>query len=310
MDNSKNSKVKSIISFPNTYVVIDVETTGRSPSYDEIIEFAAVKICTDKITDSFSSLVRPTRTVSSFITGLTGITNEMLTTAPDISSVLPKFINFLGDNILVGHNINYDINFINASTKKYNLQPLTNDFVDTLRIFRKLHPELDHHRLMDLSNIYNIDYSDAHRSLADCEITYKCFCALAKEVIEKYKTTEEFIKCFKATNLSHKLRASDILSNTDVIDSDNPLSGKTFVFTGTLGRMSRREAMQIVVNHGGINGDNVTKQTNYLVLGSIDYCASLNGKKSTKHKKAESLALAGQDIEIISEDVFYDMISE
>lgn len=74
--------------------------------------------------------------------------------------------------------------------------------------------------------------------------------------------------------------------------------------------MSRREAMQIVVNHGGINGDNVTKQTNYLVLGSNDYCSAIKGGKSTKHKKAESLALAGQDIEIIPEDVFYDMISE
>ena len=72
--------------------------------------------------------------------------------------------------------------------------------------------------------------------------------------------------------------------------------------------MSRREAMQIVVNHGGINNDSITRKTNYLVLGNNDYCSSIKNGKSTKHKKAESLKLKGQNIEIIPENVFYDML--
>ena len=66
--------------------------------------------------------------------------------------------------------------------------------------------------------------------------------------------------------------------------------------------------MQIVVDHGGINGDNVTRKTNYLVLGNGDYSSLVKDGKSSKHKKAEQLKLSGQDIEIIPESVFYDMI--
>jgi DNA polymerase-3 subunit epsilon len=83
-----------------------------------------------------------------------------------------------------------------------------------------------------------------------------------------------------------------------------------FVFTGTLERMPRKEAMQYVVDAGGVCADNVTKKTNYLVLGIIDYCVTIKDGKSTKQKKAEHLKLSGSDIETISENVFYEMLSE
>ena len=72
--------------------------------------------------------------------------------------------------------------------------------------------------------------------------------------------------------------------------------------------MLRKEAMQAVTNLGGICEDNVTKHTNYLILGNNDYCSTLRGGKSNKHKKAEQYKLAGQDIDIISEDVFYEIL--
>lgn len=72
--------------------------------------------------------------------------------------------------------------------------------------------------------------------------------------------------------------------------------------------MPRKNAMQIVADLGGINGDNVTKKTNFLILGNNDYCKSIKDGKSSKQKKAEKLKLSGQDIEIIPESVFYDLI--
>lgn len=72
--------------------------------------------------------------------------------------------------------------------------------------------------------------------------------------------------------------------------------------------MTRKEAMQFVVDRGGLCGDSMNKKTNYLVLGNNDYCTTIKGGKSTKQKKAEKLKLAGCDIEIISENVFYDML--
>lgn len=74
--------------------------------------------------------------------------------------------------------------------------------------------------------------------------------------------------------------------------------------------MVRKEAMQIVADLGGKNADNVTKKTNYLILGNNDYCKSIKDGKSSKQKKAEKLKLDGYDIEIIPENVFYDIISE
>lgn len=111
-------------------------------------------------------------------------------------------------------------------------------------------------------------------------------------------------------NTKSNLSAKDIVTEKTDFDETHPLFGKTCVFTGTLEKMARKDAMQIVVDLGGLVGNSVTKKTNYLILGNNDYCSSIKGGKSSKQKKAESLKLAGNDIEIISENVFYDMISE
>ena len=102
--------------------------------------------------------------------------------------------------------------------------------------------------------------------------------------------------------------AKDIQASTNNFDETTPVYEKVFVFTGTLERMTRKEAMQLVVDHGGLCGDGVNKKTNFLVLGNNDYCTTIKDGKSTKQKKAEQLKLTGCDIEIISENVFYDMI--
>lgn len=313
MSKERTYKGQSVIDFPEQYIVIDIETTGLSPIYDEIIEIAAIKVEEGIPTYTFSTLVKPTHDIDDFISALTGITNDMLSTAPTLSEVLPLFIDFIGDDILLGHNVNFDINFLYDNIENVLGKHLKNSFIDTMRIFRKLYPSLAHHRLMDLATNYGIDYSRAHRSLTDCKITYYCFKRMIEEISLKYESKQFFINLFKKAprrTYSTFLKASDIIANTENIDADNPLYGKTFVFTGALEKMLRKEAMQIVVNFGGINGDNVTKSTNYLVLGNNDYCKSIKDGKSNKHKKAEALKLSGHDIEIISENVFYDMISE
>ena len=309
MGTERINKGNSLISFPPNFTVIDIETTGLSPLFDEIIELAAIRIRDGVSVDTFTSLVKPTFEIDEYIESLTGITNDMLSDAPSIGSILPRFREFVGDDILIGHNVNFDINFLYDNSNSISYKALTNDFVDTMRIFRKLHPEFAHHRLYDLSALYNLDYSKAHRSLADCEVTLQGYLHLYKEILSKYADIQEFINSFKRKSKSHPgLKAANITATTTDIDEDNPLFGKVFVFTGALERMLRKDAMQIVVNHGGINGDSVTKKTNYLVLGNNDYCKSIKDGKSSKQKKAEKLKIEGQDIEIIPESVFYDMI--
>ena len=134
------NKGKNLILIPETYCVIDIETTGLSPDFDSIIEVSAVKYINGQETDHFTSLIKPEDTyddgsyIDEFIEELTGITNEMLSTAPNPVIVLRQLKDFLDDNILIGHNVNFDINFLYDNFTRYLSEPFTNDFVDTMRI--------------------------------------------------------------------------------------------------------------------------------------------------------------------------------
>ena len=101
----RDYKGRSLLDFPNSYVVIDVETTGLDPTYDKIIEIGALKVENGTLVDTFSTLVNPGVPVDDFITQLTGITNDDLASAPALDSALSAFSNFIGDSILVGHNV-------------------------------------------------------------------------------------------------------------------------------------------------------------------------------------------------------------
>lgn len=174
-------KGKSLIEYPDNFVVFDIETTGLNSKTDEIIEIGAIKVKNNQIVDTFTTLIKPEYLIDPFITSLTGITNEMVKDAPSIKEVLLNFLNFIGDDILIGHNVNFDINFIYDSLIKCDLGGLKNNFVDTLRLSRKLLPDLKHHRLNDLSKYYNIDSKGSHRALKDTEITLEVYYKL-KEI--------------------------------------------------------------------------------------------------------------------------------
>ena len=306
---NRNNKGKNLITFPKEYAVIDIETTGISPKYDSIIELSALKIKDNSIVDTFTSLVNPGFKIDSFITELTGITNEMLQESNKIEKILPDFLNFIGDSLLVGHNINFDINFIYDNCITLFNKSLQNDFIDTMRISKRILKELPHHKLSDLANFYNISYDGAHRALNDCKITQDCFIKLQDSILKEYSSLDDFIKQ-SSVKSKGTINISEIVSSKDSFDEYHPLFEKYCCFTGVLEKMVRKDAMQIVVDFGGFVENNVTSKTNYLILGNNDYCSSIKNGKSTKQKKAEQLKLNGNDIEIIPETVFYDMIAE
>lgn len=307
MSDKRPAKGNSLILFPSSYVVIDIETTGLYPDWNEIIEISAIKIENSIPAQTFTSLVKPLADVSPFIEALTGISNDMLVNAPNPDEVISGFSEFVADSILIGHNVSFDINFIYDYYLKYLNKPLINDYVDTMRLFKKLYPLNEHHRLADLAYQYGIKSDRAHRALDDCNTALQGYEALHKDVMSKFQTVDDFVQLFKP---HASVRSADIIATTNEFNEDSPLYKKTFVFTGALEKMPRKEAMQIVVNHGGINGDSITKNTNYLVLGNTDYCSNIKDGKSNKLKKAEKLKLDGYDIEIIPENLFYEMIED
>ena len=148
--------------------------------------------------------------------------------------------------------------------------------------------------------------TNAHRSLADCITTQELYDAInAKMESDNLRIEDLWVK----EKRSHKgIDISSIVPTEFEIDEDGFFYGKHVVFTGKLERMLRKDAMQIIVNLGGILDNSVTKETNYLILGDNDYNVILKGEKSSKHKKAEELKLKGQDIEILDENTFYDLL--
>lgn len=167
---------------PNDYTVIDIETTGLSSVRNEIIELSALKIRNNKVSKTFTTLVKPQGKINYFISKLTGITNQMVASAQPIDSILDKYIEFIGNDIIIGHNVNFDINFIYDNYLKYFNKEFSNDYIDTCSMSRKI-CNLKHHKLNIVADYYNIDSSGHHRAEQDCYMTYKIYDAMKNEIL-------------------------------------------------------------------------------------------------------------------------------
>ena len=174
-------------SFLSDYTIVDIETTGLSPLRDEIIELSAIKVRNNSITDKFSSLTKPVGLISPFISSLTGITNEMVKDAPELKNALLSFRQFLADDCIVGHNINFDYRFLRHNIEKHLGLLLNNNRLDTIRLARKFCPNLPSYKLANLAKHFNISTEGHHRALKDCEITY---CVYYK-IKEQTETSEQ-----------------------------------------------------------------------------------------------------------------------
>ena len=157
-----------------TYVVFDIETTGFSAVTDRIIEIGAVKVEDGKITDKFSTFVNPKRPIPFRITELTGITDEMVIGSLDIETILPQFIEFIGDAVLVAHNASFDVGFIEQNCKR---QKIEADFtyVDTVALARVLLPALNRFKLDTVAKALNISLENHHRAVDDAGCTAEIF---------------------------------------------------------------------------------------------------------------------------------------
>lgn len=178
----------------DSFVCIDLETTGLNPKRDKIIEIGAVKVERGQIVDLFETFVNPHRKLEERIVQLTGITDEDLSGAPDMAQVLPQVLAFIGEDILLGHSILFDYSFLKkaAVDQKMKFERLG---VDTLKIARKFLPELESRSLDFLCQHYQIPHR-AHRALEDAKAT-----AALYQILKNQFATEETKKDFLAGNL-------------------------------------------------------------------------------------------------------------
>ena len=156
----------------DTYIVFDIETTGFSSIRDRIIEIGAVKVVNGKIVDRFSTFVNPQRPIPFEITNLTSITDEMVMDSPAIDVILPQFLEFIGDGVLVAHNAGFDVGFIEQNCRNLGLN---DHFVDTVALARVLLPTLSKYKLNVVAKALNISLENHHRAVDDAGATAEIF---------------------------------------------------------------------------------------------------------------------------------------
>jgi DNA polymerase-3 subunit alpha (Gram-positive type) len=171
------------------YVVFDVETTGLSAVYDTVIEIGAVKMKDGQVLARYDRFINPGHPLSATTINLTNITDEMVQSGEDEATTIKEFMDFVGDDVVVGHNVTFDIGFMNAALNRLGRSSVHNPIVDTLEMSRTLHPENSNHKLDTLAKRYNIVLEHHHRADADAEATGLLYYALLKELENKFGTT-------------------------------------------------------------------------------------------------------------------------
>lgn len=201
----------------DSYVVVDLETTGTNHLEDEITEIGAIRYTDGKETDRFNVLVKTNVEIPKKVEKLTGISNDLLSMfGIDPQDACIKFRDFVGDSVIIGHNFtSFDSKFLDDAYVKELGCHFSNNWIDTLYLARKQFPDLEHHTLESLSEKYNIDYSKAHRAVEDCVINHLIYeyltfkCLLCDESGNGYMISNP--QCKDATNQNSEIDDEDEL---------------------------------------------------------------------------------------------------
>ena len=172
------------------FVALDLETTGINPAGDRIIEIGAIKIENGQETDCFSTFVNPRMGIPERITDLTGIDFMMVKDAPTIDEVFPQLMDFLGDNVLLGHNILFDFSFLKTAAVSLGYSFERNG-IDTLKLARKYFPDIESRKLTYMCEYLGIDPGHSHRACDDArsaKILYEKICEISNNSQDVDKT--------------------------------------------------------------------------------------------------------------------------
>lgn len=184
----------------DSYICIDLETTGLNPKTDKIIEIGAVRVEAGKVTGTFESRVNPGRPLEERIVTLTGLTDQELKTAPDIAEILPAVMEFLGEAVLLGHSVLFDYSFLKKAAVNQRIS-FERKGIDTLRIARRYLPALESRSLDFLCGYYQIPHR-AHRALEDANAAHALYDKLWKD----FHDEEDAEKIFAPVSLNYQVK--------------------------------------------------------------------------------------------------------
>lgn len=187
----------------DSYVCIDLETTGLNPKTEKIIEIGAVRVEEHVIVEEWETFVNPERQLEERIIELTGIHDKQLMSAPTIEQVLPRLLGMIGDHVLLGHSVTFDYSFIKRAAVGQKMS-FEKEGIDTLKIARKYLPDLESRSLGALCEHYGISHS-AHRALQDARATVALYRKLA-EMFYEQEESEGNKSLFRPKRLRHNVK--------------------------------------------------------------------------------------------------------
>ncbi len=225
----------------DSYISIDLETTGLEPKHDKIIEIGALRIERGVVQETFSTFVNPGCRLEERITELTGIRDEELTDAPYIEAVLPELFEFMGDLPILGHSILFDFSFLKKAAVNQGLT-FEKQAIDTLKIARKYLTELESRSLDYLCNYYQIPHQ-AHRALEDARATHFLYGKLAENFLDK---EPEKGGLFAPTALSYQVKRDTPATKAQKEQLVRLLEQKKIILPVDIERLTRREASRYV----------------------------------------------------------------
>lgn len=170
------------------FVVLDTETTGLNPySGDEIISIGAIAVKEGKVCEeeAFEAVVDPGRSIPPLVSELTGITNQQVAGKPRLVQVMPGFLDFVGDSVIAGHSVEFDMAFLNLKLKRWIGHPLRNCVLDTLSLSWKLHPQWQSYTLESLLAHYGLPVIGRHTALGDALMTARILSILLEELLHR-----------------------------------------------------------------------------------------------------------------------------
>lgn len=269
----------------HSFVSVDTETTGLYPMYgDKIIQLSAVKVIDDQITDEFNVYINPGEGLENNAYEINSISDDMLTSSPCFREILPQFRTFISNLPWVGHNISFDLKFLQNEGLHIEKNKLI--FTDTLTLARRVFGPRGN-KLWQLEKRFNIKNEHQHNSLDD-----------ARATVHIYKALRGMPQAYHVDSKSHRNYRQHTVAQAE----DRLLKGAKIVFSGHFEGKSREELRNLVEKHGGKSPTAVSRVTDYLVLG-----IQTSKTKNPKHSRKELSAIKNK-VPIISIDDFYSLI--
>ena len=301
----RDLKGKSTLVLGDDFCIIGVKMSAGMIHDGDIIELSSIKVRNGIVVDTFDELLKPRFPIFYNSMVITKISNAMVENAPRFGDVIERFKEFIGDDILMSHSIHHDYNAIYDSCLLYGFKPISNDFIDTLRLSRRQFKFLGKHSMLALCEYFGLKTIN-NTAMDDCYTTLWIY-----QETKKRMTDAEIEKLSNVKTISYNKRSGVIEVDPSRFDKNHKFYQKRVALGCKIPAYTRKQIVEMVTNTGGIFDKKVTRKTDYIIWGDEDLQWETYGDLSTNQIIADNYIRNKRcKIEIITMEEFEELIED